>query len=403
MNAASTRHPDIPSHIALPLAGRAPLKLRWSAMARIAWGMMFHQKLKLVGTLFGVVFATLLANQQIATFLGLMHKNTMYVKAQEPEIWITAPSTQQLPPGQTISEAALMQARAVSGLEWAEPVLIGAGTVSLPAGGREPVTLIGVKLPRQAGGPWNMVAGDAAVIARPDTLTFEDSEREKLGGLNLGSVREVNGHRVYVGGFTWGLLPFGPSYAFGEYDTVRRLLNLEKDQVTVVLGKLAPGADAGTVTAELRRRLPDVQVMTRDEFKDTIISYILRQTAIGITFGTSALFGLIVGFVIVSLSMLSAVVDNLREFGTLKAVGATNWDLAKLLFVQAVTYALMGSVIGLGLVTRVAKGISGAKLSLILPLELLIGSIVVMTILCVLASSMALLRIRKLEPAMVFR
>lgn len=403
MNARAKDLDALPAHIARPLPGRAPLKLRWSAMARIAWGMMFHQKLKLFGTMFGVVFATLLANQQIATFLGLMHKNTMYVKAQDAEIWITAPSTQQLPPGQTISEAALMQARAVPGLAWAEPVLVGAGTVSLPAGGREPVTLIGVKLPHRAGGPWNMVVGDGSVIEQPDTLTFEDAEREKLGGLNVGSVREVNGRRVYVGGFTWGLLPFGPSYAFGEYDTVRRLLNLEKDQVSFVLGKLAPGADETAVTDELRRRLPDVQVMTRDGFRDTIVSYILRQTAIGVTFGTSALFGLIVGFVIVSLSMLSAVVDNLREFGTLKAVGATNWDLSKLLFIQAVTYALMGSVIGLGLVTRVAKGISGAKLSLILPPELLIGSVVVMIVLCVAASSMALMRIRKLEPAMVFR
>jgi putative ABC transport system permease protein len=67
------------------------------------------------------------------------------------------------------------------------------------------------------------------------------------------------------------------------------------------------------------------------------------------------------------------------------------------------TYAVIGSVIGLGLVTRVAGGIRSPKLAMLLPPQLVFGSIVVMCVLCVLASSLALLRIRKLEPAMVFR
>jgi putative ABC transport system permease protein len=157
------------------------------------------------------------------------------------------------------------------------------------------------------------------------------------------------------------------------------------------------------VAEKLRAVLPDVLVRTGPEFEQSIRTYILTQTAIGITFGTSTVFALIVGFVIVSLSMLSSVVDNLREFGTLKAVGTTNLDLTKLLFVQSMTYAIIGSVIGLGLVTRVAGGIRSAKLALVMPPELIIGSIGVMCLLCVAASSLALLRIRKLEPAMVFR
>jgi putative ABC transport system permease protein len=170
-----------------------------------------------------------------------------------------------------------------------------------------------------------------------------------------------------------------------------------------VLIGVKPGADPQAVAAQLKAALPDVFVRTGPEFEESIVNYVLRQTAIGITFGTSTVFALIVGFVIVSLSMLSSVVDNLREFGTLKAIGTTNWDLTKLLFVQSMTYAVIGSVIGLGLVTRVAGGIRSPKLAMLLPPQLVFGSIVVMCVLCVLASSLALLRIRKLEPAMVFR
>jgi putative ABC transport system permease protein len=111
----------------------------------------------------------------------------------------------------------------------------------------------------------------------------------------------------------------------------------------------------------------------------------------------------IVGFVIVALSMFSAVVDNIREFGTLKAMGATTFDLAKLLFVQAVAYATIGCTLGLFLVTRMAEGIRSANLVLVLPWWMFAGTFVFMVLLCVVASSLALVRVRSVEPGMVFR
>jgi hypothetical protein len=107
------------------------------------------------------------------------------------------------------------------------------------------------------------------------------------------------------------------------------------------LVKLEPGADPNAVKAELKSRLHDSDLMTRPEFERAIVKNVLTKTPIGITFGTSTVFGLIVGFVIVSLSMFSAVVDNIREFGTLKAIGAKMTDLAILLFVQSLIYGVL--------------------------------------------------------------
>ena len=71
--------------------------------------------------------------------------------------------------------------------------------------------------------------------------------------------------------------------------------------------------------------------------------------------------------------------------------------------VQSIIYALLGSLIGLGLVAQIAEGIRSANLSVIVPRALIIAAPIVMTVLCVLASSLALRRVRKLEPGMVFR
>jgi putative ABC transport system permease protein len=275
--------------------------------------------------------------------------------------------------------------------------------VAIPGGSAEAVTIIGTRLPALRGGPWNMVAGDPSVLASPDTMIFEDGVRDTLGGLNLGSVREVNGRNVQVGGFTWGLLPFGPAYAFAEYDLARLLLKKDSDRADFILVGVQKGRSVAEVTKALAARFPDVKVSTAQDFKASVVRYLLIRSAIGVTFGTSTLFGLIVGFVIVALTTFSAVIDNIREFGTLKAIGATNWDLAKLLFAQSIAYALLGSLIGLTLVTRVADAIRSPKFAIIITPQLAIGTTIVMIGLCIVASSFALIRLRKLEPAMVFR
>jgi putative ABC transport system permease protein len=402
-SSARSEEPPPRTRRAAPIRSRASLWTRFRTMASVGWAMMFHDRLKLLGTLLGVVFAVVLSNQQAGTFLGLLYKNVMLPRNAGADLWIMAPGTESLAAGRFVSTPALMQARTTPGVAWAEPMLYGTVTVKKPAGGNEPMTLIGTKYPRYAGGPWNMVAGDRSVLSRPDTLIVEDSERETFGGLNVGSVREVSGRNVTVGGLTWGLVPFGPAYAFADFELARELTGTPSDQFNFVLVGVRPGEDPEQVAKAIQARVPEVQVMTAKRFEKTIVDTLLFRSAIGVTFGTSTLFGLIVGFVIVSLSMFSAVLDNVREFGTLKAVGATNVDLAMLLAVQAVTYAVLGSTLGLAVVAQMAKGIRSAKLALILPPQLTFGTVGVMIVMCVVASTLALLRIRKVEPAMVFR
>jgi putative ABC transport system permease protein len=382
---------------------RRSLAARFAIMSKTGLSMMFHDRLKLAGTLFGVIFAVVLANQQAGVFLGLMAKNTMFVANAGADAWIVPAFTETLQAGKPVSLSALYQARTTPGVAWAEPLLYGAAMVSLPDGGSEPVTLVGTSAPAWRGGPWNMVAGSADALRQPSTMIFEDSERAKLGGLNLGSVREVNGRRTVVGGFTWGLLPFAPSFAFAEYENARELLKMSSEQTSFILIGAQPGVSPAALRDAVQAKVPHQRVLTSSEFEDRVSSYVLAQTGMGFTFGTSTAFGLLVGLVIVSLSMFSAVVDNVREFGTLKALGSTNTDLAMLLLVQSAIYAVLGSLLGLAIVSRVAAGMRSPKLAMVLPWQMYVGTALLMVLLCAGASMLALLRLRKVEPAMVFR
>jgi putative ABC transport system permease protein len=386
-----------------PIRTRPGFFKRWQTLGVIGIRMMFHDRLKLVGTLFGVVFAVVLGNFQVGTFLALVNKNRMFVENANVDVWITPPGTRQFQGGTPLTDAQLNRARATPGVAWAEPLLVQTAQLKLPNGGGEPVSLVGTRAPRFAGGPWNVVVGSTDALLQPGAVIFEDAEREKFGGLNLGSTRELSGHRVQAVGFTWGLLPFAPAYAFAEQTLAREILKQPADKHTFLVVGAAPGESKTELRARLQEALPDTRVMTREEYLAEILHYILTATQIGMSFGTSTFMGLLVGLITVALSMFSSVVDNMRQYGTLKAIGATTGDLARLLFVQAMVYGVVGSLIGLGMMSALVQGIRNAQLTPILPnlsIAITFGSMIAV---CLMASVLALLRLRQLEPAMVFR
>ncbi|MEZ4462829.1 MAG: ABC transporter permease [bacterium] len=381
---------------------RMPFGRRAKTMAASGVKMMLHDRLKMLGTLFGVVFAVLLTVQQLGTMFGLVYRNTMFVDNSQADIWIVPPATEALQPGKLFGEGALLQARATEGVEAAEPLLFGGGTLTLPSGGNEQVTLIGTRAPNYMGGPWNIIQGNREDLQLADGMFFEDSKREQFGGLNIGSIRELNGKQVRVVGFSWGLIAFAPAYAFAEYDFARTLLNVPDGKMNFVLVRVRKGYDIEKVRAEIAKRVPEGDVVTRQTFSSRITKNLLTGP-IGISFATSTSFGLAIGFFIVALLMFSSVLDNIREFGTLKAIGCTNGDLTKLILAQSMIYAFVGSFIGLGLVMNMVENASSAEFFLVVPKWLLVLAPIMMLGMCLSAAFFALWRIRKLEPGMVFR
>lgn len=373
-------------------------------MGRVAVRMLFHDRLKLVGSVFGVVLAIVLCNFNITLMSFLVYRQSMLVQNAGAELWIVPYGTKDLNVGRLMPMAPLMEARGDPGVAWAEPLLWSFGEITWPhsAFGNEQMVLVGTRGPTLRGGPWNLVVGTKEALLLPDTMIFEDSYREKLGGLNPGQEVEVNEHRVHVGGFTWGLTPLGRTFAFAEFDLAREILHVPSDRVNYILVHVRPGENVREVQRRIQARTPEVEVLTREELVAKIRHFVIFEAGVGVMLGTSAIIGLIAAFAIVALTMLSAVLDNVREFGTLKAMGATNRDISKVLLIQSLLISALGTVVGMGLLTLIASGHS-PNMMLNYDPSVLAGSIGVITTLCVLASGVALTRVRRLEPAMVFR
>jgi putative ABC transport system permease protein len=375
---------------------------RWRVAVRTGWAMMSHSRLRFAGTLLGVVFAVVLVCQALGTLMGLLDKSVMFVRNTRADLWIVPRGVEIFGVGRPISIAALSVARGTPGVDRAEPLIVSGSTVTRPDGGAEQLFVVGVQAPYDLGGPWNLVVGDRSVLSQPDTVIHEDTYRENFGGLNLGGVREIAGRRVITGAFTWGLATFQGPFCFADYTLAREMTGTPADRTSMVLVTAAP-AVRREVQTRLQERLPDCWVLTQQEFIARCFRAMLTRTPIGATFGAISVFGLLVGAVVVSLAMFTAVIDLTREFGTLKAIGMSMPDLSTLILAQGVIYGVIGSIVGLGLTTLVVGGMRSPKLALVVPPWLVGICVPLMIGMCCMAAALTLLRLRRVEPAIVFQ
>ena len=99
------------------------------------------------------------------------------------------------------------------------------------------------------------------------------------------------------------------------------------------------------------------------------IDYYLKYTGIPINFGITALLGFLVGTAIAGQTFYNFTLENLKQFGALKAMGATNLRIVGMILLQATVVGLLGYGIGVGLATALRRRCSqGGELAFLHPL-----------------------------------
>jgi putative ABC transport system permease protein len=116
-----------------------------------------------------------------------------------------------------------------------------------------------------------------------------------------------------------------------------------------------------------------------------------------------AVLGLLVGIVVVAQTIYAATVDHIREFGTLKAIGASNRNIYQVILTQAGISAVMGYAIAIFIAKLLADASAGGLLPLFLPPEVAAGAFLVALAMCMGASLLSIRKATTIDPAMVFR
>jgi putative ABC transport system permease protein len=170
----------------------------------------------------------------------------------------------------------------------------------------------------------------------------------------------------------------------------------------LVRPQAALGADelAGRIQAQT-----GLKALTRDGFFWQTMRYYLQNTGIPVNFGITIGIALIVGTVVSGQTFYMFTIENLKQFGALKAIGVTNRRLVGMILLQALVVASIGYSLGIGMVSIFFE-VTLTKVAtrgLVLMWQSVAGTGAIIFLIVILASLLSIRRVLVLEPAVVFR
>ena len=373
-------------------------------MASLAIRNLLHDRVRLAVTLTGIVFSVVLVAVQTGLFLGFTTTTSNVIDNSGADFWVTSKGVKYLEVGVPFSEKKLYHARAVEGVQEAEKYIVRFGSWKRPDGANESCEVVGFDPDTTLGGPWHIDEGDVHDLKLQDTVMIDRFYAGKLGVTHLGQSLEIRGVRARVVGFTSGIRTFTTSpLVFTSYKNALRYTDVGTDQASYLLIKAKPGAGRERLRASLLSRLSDVDVLTTAEFGSKTTRYWMFGTGAGVTVIMAAVLGLLVGVVVVTQTIYAATIDHIREFGTLKAMGATNGYIYRVILQQATVSAVIGYAVGIALAIAVEMSSRSSGANIVLPPSIRAGLFGTTLVMCMSAAMVSIHKATTIDPAMVFK
>ncbi|MBI2893834.1 MAG: FtsX-like permease family protein [Deltaproteobacteria bacterium] len=372
-------------------------------MWTLARKILVHDKIKFAVAGAGVSMSVLLVLLQVGLYLGFMENTSNLIDHSTADIWVTGEGNENFDFAGPVSERYFYRVASMPGVERAERVLLAFGMWKLASGGSQGVEVMGLQRDAQLLAPWNIVGGDARRISEANGIVIDQSEFPKLGVGGLGESHEITGVRSRVVGLTDGIRSFTTSpFVFTNFDTAHAYTGMEPDTVTYVLVRAAPGADVAALAARIGE-IPNLDAYTRAAFSARSRDYWSSRTGVGTGFFMTAVMGILVGLVVVGQILYSGTLEHLKEYGTLKAMGASNGAIVRVIVYQALIAAVVGYVVGGIMAFGGREAVKAANLTVVLSTDLLAGTAVLTVGMCTVAAMLAIIKVIRLDPASVFK
>jgi len=240
-------------------------------------------------------------------------------------------------------------------------------------------------------------------LSQSGAVSAEYFNAKSIGvDLRLNQTLELNRKAAVVKVLTKNVQGFGGYYMFTSLNNARFYGNFPNDKLSIVVVKVQDGFHPEQVAERINRTFYGVKAWPAAQLSKSTVSEILTTSNMGVSFGSLIIFAMVSGFFIIGLTLYSSALDRLVDYGTLKAIGATNSYVTRLIFTQALLFALIGLSIALVLLWLFKNGVAGA--GLVIEMDwLLISVLLGMTLFMSVGGSLfAVLKIRKLEPASIF-
>lgn len=385
-------------------------------MNHVALKMLMGDTGKYIGIIMGLTFASLIMTQQPAIFVGLMARTYSFISdVGLPDIWVMDAKVQFVDDIKPLQDTELYRVRGISGVQWAMPLYKGLLKARLTDGTFQSCNVVGLDDATLIGGPPVMLQGSLSDLRRSDSVIVDiDGATDKLGKpsaivggkptpLQIGDSLELNDRRAIVVGIAKVTRTFqSQPVVYTTYTRAKSYAPRERKLLSFVLVKAKPGQDLAALTRRITAST-GLAAYTQSEFMTLTYEYYMHNTGIPINFGISVLLGFLVGAAIAGQTFYNFTLENLRQFGVLKAMGTSNWILLRMICLQAVLVGIIGYGMGVGLTALFGWAMRNTILAFKFPWQLLLFSGAGVSVICLFAALISIIKVIRLEPAIVFK
>jgi len=389
----------------------------------IALKMLTGDRAKYVGIVAGVTFAALLIAQQLSIACGLLLRTTSTIQdVADVDVFVMDPRVQFIDELKPLTENDLYRVQGVPGVAWAVRFYKGQGRLKLDVGRNEgpglyqQVIVLGLDDATLVGAPRKMVVGSLAALREPDAVVMDTAGFEYLWPNEpheraVGKVLEMNDHRAVIVGLceasdTFQTLPI----LYTRYHQAVQFIPQERRIMSMVL----VAAEEGVGPKEVCRRINAhagkgvdrraLMAVTREEFTWMTLRYFMARTGIILNFSITTILGFIVGVAVAGQTFYSFTLENLKQFGSLKAMGVSNLRIVGMVLVQALVVGVLGFCLGVGLAAVFGEFVPRiSRLAFFMHWRVLIGTLAAVLLIMVISSLVSVSKVLFLEPAAVFR
>jgi putative ABC transport system permease protein len=378
-------------------------------MLWVAWKMLIGNRVKYLGIVFGVMFAALLIAQQSSIFCGLMLLTVSQIRdVQGPDIWVMDKHVQFVDDVKPLADTELFRVKGVPGVAWAVRFYKGSGRARLEEGTYEQMMLIGLDDATLVGAPEGVFLGSIADLRKPDAVIMDEAGYRRCWPgepVRLGRIFEMNDRRAVLVGITKASRTFQSfPIVYTRYSQAVLFSPPERKVLSFVLAEAEEGLDPEEVCRRIETQA-GLQAVTKKQFVWKTIRYYLAKTGIPVNFAITVLLGFIVGTAIAGQTFYLFTVENIRQFGALKAMGTSNWTILLMVLSQAVQVGVVGYGVGVGLAALFGYcATSGlTRLSFFMPWQVLVLTAAAVFVIVLLASLLSIRKVLVVDPAIVFR
>ncbi|MGE0452092.1 MAG: ABC transporter permease [Vicinamibacteria bacterium] len=373
-------------------------------MVSLARKNLLHDRLRFAITVAGVAFAVTLVLVQVGLFMGLLGKATVTIEHASADIWITSKETPNVDFAHRFPDTTVLRVRSQPGVLRADNLIVQFMNLMLPNGAEEGCLVYGLEDFSAWNLPWNVQGADVSDLRRGRYVLMDESAERRFGEFAIGDYREISEARFKIIGTTEGAASFTTApIVFMDFRQAQGLIQTIIGKTHYILVRVAPGHDPTRVVADLRALLPYNDVYTREDWAARSRRYWVVSTGLGMNMGITVFLGILVGIVVVAQTLYTSAVEHVKEFGTVKAIGGSNWDIYRILGEQALIAAVVGFVLGGALSLAMRPLMAKLYLNVLIGPGFAAAVFAGTVLMCLGAAMLSFRRVAGIDPALVFR